>query len=80
MSFFKKVCPQNLSDRITHALCVGPLSGLQERVLNEIRDYTAQKVCTLYIKAEQKNLTAREVLNELCDAFGLSRPGEERDK
>ena len=77
MSFFKKVCPQNLQDRITHALCVGPLSGLKERVEIEVRDYAAQKLCAAFLKLELKKNSPREILNCLCDDFGVDRPVED---
>ena len=53
--------PLSMDEAITQALCIGPMSGIQERVHLAIRDYLAQKFQWAQLRAttaaEQELLT-----------------------
>lgn len=43
--------PKTLDEAIIHALCVGPLTEVKERIYQHIEDFLSQKFGVAYIEA-----------------------------
>jgi hypothetical protein len=58
--------PLTMSEAITRALCIGPMSGIQERVELAVRDYLAHKFQAAMIRASDHQVQeAEEAIRDL---------------
>lgn len=59
--------PKSLDEAVMHALCIGPLSEVQERTYHVMRDFLSQKFSIAYLKLEA-NPEALQIVEQLFAA------------
>lgn len=59
--------PLSMQEAITRALCIGPMSGIQERVELAMRDYLAQRFGVAMLRAVSPS--EQQLLNDLWNSI-----------